>query len=461
MANPKNREAVEQALQQELERDRTKTYVVEISPLGLVEMTRQNVTDGPREILTRKCPTCAGEGVVVSEATAVVDAERRLRALAASKPRTKAFKVELNAHVAELLSGPAPPGSRRSRPRRSAGSSSTGKDGVPHDHFTVLDEGTVEKLAVADSPVKEGQTIELKLVEVGRHDAGAGVGKLDGFVVCVGGAAQARRQEGLRPDRARARRHRLRDARRRRAPATGRADHRRGPGREADPRLAREEAPRPCAEAEAEADAARSRPRSSTPRRRAEEEVEPRSRHEERGRGRLPPGRRAEEEDPSRLARWTGTEEGRRAPAAAGAPPASVVRDDCPSAETSRGVAEVEEAAAEDGADAPATTAAARRRRPGAARAAAAAGRSRRRRRRGRRPPRTNGAGEPAASRRPDDPRARRALGQRGRRRGERRPAGGAAKKTRRGSRGGRRRRKPAGTGTDGDGRGAAASDEG
>src|SRR3712207_8152711 len=49
---------VEQALQRELERDRTKTYVVEISPLGLVEMTRQNVTDGPREILTHSCPTC-------------------------------------------------------------------------------------------------------------------------------------------------------------------------------------------------------------------------------------------------------------------------------------------------------------------------------------------------------------------------------------------------------------------
>ncbi|HEY7692274.1 MAG TPA: Rne/Rng family ribonuclease, partial [Gaiellaceae bacterium] len=43
MANPKNRASVEEALQQELERDRTKTYVVEISPLGLVEMTRQNV----------------------------------------------------------------------------------------------------------------------------------------------------------------------------------------------------------------------------------------------------------------------------------------------------------------------------------------------------------------------------------------------------------------------------------
>ena len=58
---------------EELERDRTKTYVVEISPLGLVEMTRQNVTDGPREVMTRKCPTCGGDGIVVSEHTAAVD----------------------------------------------------------------------------------------------------------------------------------------------------------------------------------------------------------------------------------------------------------------------------------------------------------------------------------------------------------------------------------------------------
>src|SRR6476659_9364511 len=106
MANPKNRAAVEEALKTELERDRTKTYVVEISPLGLVEMTRQNVTDGPREILTQKCTTCGGDGIVLSEASAAVDVERHLRALAASAPRTKAFKVELNAKVASMLVGP-------------------------------------------------------------------------------------------------------------------------------------------------------------------------------------------------------------------------------------------------------------------------------------------------------------------------------------------------------------------
>ena len=78
MANPKNRATVEEALRTELERDRTKTYVVEISPLGLVEMTRQNVTDGPREILTKKCPTCAGDGIVLSEASAALEVETAL-----------------------------------------------------------------------------------------------------------------------------------------------------------------------------------------------------------------------------------------------------------------------------------------------------------------------------------------------------------------------------------------------
>src|SRR5436305_4616928 len=105
MANPKNRATVEEALRAELEPDRTKTYVVEISPLGLVEMTRQNVTDGPREILTKKCPTCGGDGIILSEASAAVDAERKLRALVVATPRTKAFRVELNARVASLLVG--------------------------------------------------------------------------------------------------------------------------------------------------------------------------------------------------------------------------------------------------------------------------------------------------------------------------------------------------------------------
>ncbi len=189
MANPSNRQTVEEALRSELERDRTKTYVVEISPLGLVEMTRQNVTDGPREILTKKCPTCHGDGIVVSETTAAVELERRLRALAASKPRTKAFKVEVAAKPGSLLIGAD--GARlielEANTKRRFFFALT--DGIHNDHFVVLDEGTIEKLT-PESPIEEGSELELKLVEVGLHDPSSAVAKVDGLAVSVAHAGK-------------------------------------------------------------------------------------------------------------------------------------------------------------------------------------------------------------------------------------------------------------------------------
>ncbi len=182
MANPKNRANVEEALRQELERDRTKTYVVEISPLGLVEMTRQNVTDGPREILAKKCPVCAGDGIVVSEQTAAVDLEQRLRSLVKGS-RNKVFRVEVNAHVASILIGP---GARRLAALEEASKRRfivETRDDVPHDHMEVLAQGATAE--PEPGPVAEGSDVSLKLVEIGLHDGHAGVGKLNGLAVIV------------------------------------------------------------------------------------------------------------------------------------------------------------------------------------------------------------------------------------------------------------------------------------
>jgi ribonuclease G len=188
MANPKNRQTVEEALRNELERDRTKTYVVEISPLGLVEMTRQNVTDGPREILTKRCPTCDGDGVVISEQSAAVEVERKLRALAAGT-RAQAFRVEVHPRVAALLVGPAAERlSEIEAQTRRRFYFKPAPDGHGLEHFAVVEQGKREQLA-PDAPVSEGQEIRLKLGEVGLHDASAGVGKVDGFDVAVAGAA--------------------------------------------------------------------------------------------------------------------------------------------------------------------------------------------------------------------------------------------------------------------------------
>jgi ribonuclease G len=189
MASPKNRGAVEKALGEELERDRTKTYVVEISPLGLVEMTRQNVTDGPREVMTKKCPTCGGDGIVVSDHTAAVDVERRLRGLVTPGSRDKAFKVEVAAKVASLVVGPGASRLRELEDTTKRRFFLVGKEDVHLDHFRVLEQGTLEKVTPA-LPVEVGQELELKLGELGLHDPHAGVGKVENVDVVVGDAAK-------------------------------------------------------------------------------------------------------------------------------------------------------------------------------------------------------------------------------------------------------------------------------
>jgi ribonuclease G len=188
MANPKNRATVEEALRTELERDRTKTYVVEISPLGLVEMTRQNVTDGPREVMTKKCPTCGGDGIVLSETSAAVEIERRLRALAAGS-RHQAYRVEVSAKVAAILIGPGASRLVELEKQTRRRFYLQGKHDMHLDHFVVLEEGKREDLA-PPAPVAEGAKVSVQLVEVGLHDPEAGVGKVEGFNVCVAGAAK-------------------------------------------------------------------------------------------------------------------------------------------------------------------------------------------------------------------------------------------------------------------------------
>src|SRR3978361_1025825 len=152
-------------------------------------MTRQNVTDGPREVMTKKCPTCGGDGIVVSEHTAAVDVERRLRSPVTPGSRDKAFKVEVAAKVAALVVGPGGSRLRELEETTKRRFFLVGKEGEHRDHFKVLGQGTLEKVAPT-LPVDVGQELDLKLGEVGLHDAQAGVGKVENIDIVVGGAAK-------------------------------------------------------------------------------------------------------------------------------------------------------------------------------------------------------------------------------------------------------------------------------
>ncbi|MFL5886207.1 MAG: Rne/Rng family ribonuclease [Thermoleophilaceae bacterium] len=187
MARARNRDAVLKTLRKSLDEDRTKTYVMEISPLGLVEMTRQNVTDGVREIITKTCPTCDGEGVVLSEETVAIEVERKLRDLVAERPEPEAFLIQVNPRVsAQLVSGPGAPLPQLEE-ELGRHFHFEGSEALPIDHFAVLMEGKRDEVAQRALPFREGEEVLVRIEEPHMYNEDDGVAKVDGYMIAVTG----------------------------------------------------------------------------------------------------------------------------------------------------------------------------------------------------------------------------------------------------------------------------------
>jgi ribonuclease G len=80
MERAEHRDQVFQALMKALADDKARTNVLEISELGLVEMTRKRVRRGLQSLLTVACPTCKGSGTVKSDLTLTAEIFRKVQA---------------------------------------------------------------------------------------------------------------------------------------------------------------------------------------------------------------------------------------------------------------------------------------------------------------------------------------------------------------------------------------------
>ncbi|MGH2649665.1 MAG: Rne/Rng family ribonuclease, partial [Actinomycetota bacterium] len=61
-----NKRKVLDALREEMAKDKTRSQIFDISPLGLLEVTRKRVSGGLLESFSETCPTCEGRGVIVT-----------------------------------------------------------------------------------------------------------------------------------------------------------------------------------------------------------------------------------------------------------------------------------------------------------------------------------------------------------------------------------------------------------
>jgi len=61
MKSEEHKKQVLQALERNLEKDRAKTKITEVSVLGLVEMTRKRTRESLEHILCEPCSACGAE----------------------------------------------------------------------------------------------------------------------------------------------------------------------------------------------------------------------------------------------------------------------------------------------------------------------------------------------------------------------------------------------------------------
>jgi ribonuclease G len=86
-----------------LRRDKAKTHVLPISPLGIMEMTRQRVQESISRSLYMECPACKGRGMVKTPESMSVEIQREISRILGKYQEVHDLRVILHPKVLDRL----------------------------------------------------------------------------------------------------------------------------------------------------------------------------------------------------------------------------------------------------------------------------------------------------------------------------------------------------------------------
>jgi len=184
MSSEDDRQKVLARFKQLLEKDRTKTEVLNFSKLGLLEMTRKNVSDGIVGTLCKTCPCCSGTGFVKSEETIRLDVERKIRKVT-RESSSKAFLVKLNPNVASLTIGKGGKNLRNLEAITKKYIAIKGDDSLPMDSFILEAEGSISEIIEASKPFKVGDILDMVIEEPYSNNKLDAISRIDGNLVQI------------------------------------------------------------------------------------------------------------------------------------------------------------------------------------------------------------------------------------------------------------------------------------
>jgi ribonuclease G len=103
MKSRKDQNEVVRQFKEHLKRDKAKTPVLPISPLGIMEMTRQRVQESISRSLYMECPACKGRGMVKTPETMSVEIQREISRILGKYQDTHDLKIMLHPKVLDRL----------------------------------------------------------------------------------------------------------------------------------------------------------------------------------------------------------------------------------------------------------------------------------------------------------------------------------------------------------------------
>jgi len=188
MPNHTHQNQILHQLEEETKKDKTKTNILGLTQLGLVEVTRKKVRQGLENVLLKACPYCEGRGKVLSEETISIRAKNEILKLALHTS-AEAILVEVHPSVASLLIGS---GGANLREMESRTRKHILIRGCEHYHQEVINIRALHSQSEIDAigvPVRPGQIMEVKVDEPHATNVYDGIGRVNGFIVDIEGAS--------------------------------------------------------------------------------------------------------------------------------------------------------------------------------------------------------------------------------------------------------------------------------
>jgi ribonuclease G len=184
---PAHRQQLLEELERQLTHDHTKTVVVGLTGLGLVEMTRKKVRQSIDATMLRMCPYCGGKGTVMSEETVAARVRREIRRVLRNS-QCEAILVEVNPGVASYIIGPSGQNLRDLEKETGRSIFVRGADGLHLEEMNVKAIGTKEEIAEKAIPVQVGDILEVTIEEPHDKNPSDGIARREGYVINVEGA---------------------------------------------------------------------------------------------------------------------------------------------------------------------------------------------------------------------------------------------------------------------------------